>query len=364
MDKLLIVTGICVLLAYLAQRNGSYRPIGERQPWNQYVFLLILVFALFAGLRTDYNDTANYRSSYIRSETLAVFLEDPENLEWTQNPLFYGITALFKTLGIDVQLYFIFFAALDTALLVRFVQRYAPEKYFAFGIFMFFTLGTAVFSLAAMKQITAMAIFTVGVPYLLDRKWIPYLLIVLIAGLIHTYAFLLAILPLFLGKPWQGWTLALVGFTIAVLLTFENTIRGFLEFADSYGKHLAEEEVLATDTMNLFRVAVYAIVPVASLIYRKDLEIHMRREHCLLINMSIFSLMFMLMASMAGANMFGRMANYFELGTICVMPWMIDKLFTGKTRWFVYRVAAICFIGFFIYDNKDFGAYYRAISLF
>ncbi len=364
MDKLLITFGLCVALAYLAQRNSSYRPIGEKQPWNQYVLLIIIVFTLFAGLRTGYNDTAHYRKGYMLAEPLREFLAEPGNLKWTQNPLFYGITALFKTLNIDIQMYFMFFAALDAVLLIRFVQRYAPEKYFTFGVFLFFTLGTAVFSLAAMKQITAMAILTVGIPWLLDRKWIPYLLVVLVAGLVHTYAFLFVLMPLFLGKPWRGWTLVLVGVTLAVLFTFEDSIRTFLDFADSYGKHLAEEEVLTTDTMNPFRVAVYSIVPVVSLLFRKDLDVHMRREHNLLINMSIFSLMFMLMATMAGANMFGRMATYFELGIVCALPWILDKLFAGKTRWVVYRVAVVCFIGFFLYDNMDFGMHYQVLNLF
>lgn len=364
MSKLLITFALCVLLAYMAQRNSDYRPIGEKQPWNVYVLLIIVVFSLFAGLRTGYNDTAHYRKGYQLIETIDVFLNDSENLKWTANPLFYGVTSLLKTWGVDIQLYFMLFAILDTALLVRFVQRYAPEKYFTFGVFMFFTLGTAVFSLAATKQITAMAIFTLGVPSLLEKKWLRYCLIVLLAGLTHTYAFMLVLLPLFLGKPWHGWTLILVGVTLAVLFTFENTIQGFLELADSYGKHLAEEEVLDSHTMNPLRVAVYSVVPALSLIYRRDLEIHMRREHNLLINMSIFSLMFMLMATMAGANMFGRMATYFELGTICALPWMVDKLFTGKTRWLVYRVAIVCFIGFFLYDNKDFSMFYRSIKLF
>lgn len=363
MGKLLFVFALSVLLAYLAQCNSDYRPIGEKQPWNRYVFLMIVAFSLFSGLRFSYNDTWAYLRGYQNGETLDAFIGDPDNLKWTANPLFYATASLLKTYGVDVQIFFMLFAILDTTLLLRFIQRYAPERYFTFSIFLFFTVGTAVFSIAAMKQITAMAIFTLGVPYLLEKKWLRYYLIVAVAGFTHTYAFMLAILPLFLGKPWRGLTLGLVGVTIAAMLTFENTIHGFLKLADSYGKHLDVGEVLDPHTMNPLRVAVYSIVPVLSLVYRNELEVHMRREQNLFINMSILSLMFMLMATMAGANMFGRMATYFELGTICVLPWVVDKLFTGKTRWLVYRGTVVCFLGFFLYDNQDFAAGYRARSI-
>ena len=89
-------------------------------------------------------------------------------------------------------------------LLIRFVQRYTADGNFAFGLWLFFGIGAYVFSMAAMKQITAMAVLTLAVPALNERKWAKYYIIVALAGLLHTYAFLFVFLPLLTGKPWGG----------------------------------------------------------------------------------------------------------------------------------------------------------------
>ena len=82
--------------------------------------------------------------------------------------------------------------------------------------------------------------------------------------------------------------------------------------------------------------------------------------------MSIISLAFMAMGTQAGANMFGRMGNYFELGTICYLPTMLKKTFDVRSYRFASVVACVCFMGFFVYANAihmDFGTQYQAITL-
>ena len=81
-----------------------------------------------------------------------------------------------------------------------------------------------------------------------------------------------------------------------------------------------------------FKLEIYAIVPVTSLSFRKILEPQMARKHYIMLHMSIVSFMFMLMASIDGANMFGRMARYFEIGIIYMFPWIITHLFTKNSQ--------------------------------
>jgi hypothetical protein len=86
----------------------------------------------------------------------------------------------------------------------------------------------------------------------------------------------------------------------------------------------------------------------------------------ILIHMSIISLAFMSMGTQSGANMFGRMATYFELGTICILPTMLKKTFDKQSYRMITAVACVCFIGFFVYANAiniDFGQEYRSITL-
>ena len=69
-------------------------------------------------------------------------------------------------------------------------------------------------------------------------------------------------------------------------------------------------------------------------------------------------MVFMLLGTMNGANMFGRSANYFEMGIICSMPWLIKQLFTKQSVMIVSLTASICFISFYLYDNSGFNVNY------
>ena len=211
-----------------------------------------------------------------------------------------------------------------------------------------------------------MALVTLAFPYLQKKKWLPYYLIVFAAMLVHTYAIAFAVLPLFRNRPWSAFTFLFVLATVVLMMNFEEAITAFMEQANDLGKTLADYEVFDDHTINLFRLAVYAVPPLISLAFRKWILHDSSRMDHILIHMSIISLAFMSMGTQAGANMFGRMGNYFELGTICILPKMLKKTFDEKSYWLVTALACVCFLGFFVYANAismDFGQAYRSISL-
>ena len=137
-----------------------------------------------------------------------------------------------------------------------------------------------------------------------------------------------------------------------------------MEQANELGKTLAEYEVFDSYTINIFRLAVYAVTPVLSIVFRKWILQNSSKMDHILIHMSIISLACMSMGTQSGANMFARMAMYFELGTICCLPQMLKKTFDDRSYRLVSVVAAVCFFGFFVYANAiagDFGQDYRWI---
>ena len=89
----------------------------------------------------------------------------------------------------------------------------------------------------------------------------------------------------------------------------------------------------------------------------------MGRKEYLFLHMSIVSFMFMLLASIDGANIFGRMARYFEIGLVYMYPWTLQHLFSGKTRSVAKFAYVVCFFVFFAYGYWDFSSGYHAITL-
>ncbi len=364
MKTILILVAICLPLAWVSERNtqyileqrGRYRLREDAAFW-----LLAAVLILFAGHRTEYNDTWNYISGFRRSFGLTYFLSDPENLNPFKNPLFYFFQNLLRNYTYNAQWLILITSAFTQFSMLWFLKRYS--RHFTFSVFLYFALGTFNVSLGAIKQLTAMSILIWAFPFLEQRQYGRFYLLVLIAMLFHTYAITFAVLPLFKQRPWTTFTFLFVGVVGFVLMNFQEVIEEFMEQANSLGKTLADYEVFDDQTTNLFRVAVYAATPLFSLFFARWINHDATKTDNLLIHMSIISLAAMSMGTQAGANMFARMAHYFEIGTLVALPNMVDKPFEKYSYRFVITFILIAFAGFFLYANKDFDSMYDGLGI-
>lgn len=367
MTKLLAVFATALVLAYISEQNtratlAAGRPYVLIKDWA-YV-LLVVELTLFAGLRTSYNDTGMYMRTFLAAPPLSDFLGNPQNLNPFRNPLFMFYRSALRELTGNAQIMIFSTAAFTQICFLRFFKRYSEN--FTFSIFIYIGMGTYIFTLAAVKQVIAMSIITLAFPYLEENKLGKYYLLMFVAMLVHTYAIAFAVLPLFRLKPWQLFTYLFLAVIAMVMLNFESAITTFMEQAEELGKSISEYEVFGDATINIFRLAVYSVTPLISLVFRKWLFQDSDVADHLLVHMSILSLAFMSLGTQAGANMFGRMGNYFELGTICCLPWMLKKIFNTRSCTLITAIACVCFFGYFIYANAinlDFGQVYQSVSL-
>lgn len=364
MKTLLIILLIVTGLAYLSQKQSmKYTHEDGRKHWDIFLIALIVFLVLFAGLRTGYNDTLHYIEGFQKSANIHEFLLDKENIELLNNPLFYGFQALIRTFTDNANVFFIICAVIVNVLNVTFIKRNVEKEDFALSMFVYVALGTLMVSIAAQKQILAMSVLTLAITCLFKKKYFWFYIIVLIAGLIHSYAWMFVVLPLLNSKPWTFKTYAMLLFTFVFMNTFQTSIMKFLEVADEVGKNVAIEEVLDGNKMNIFRVLVYSIVPLTSILFKSRLQVKYNERTQVFLQMSIVSMLFMLMGTMNGANMFGRMANYFEFGFICSLPWLIRQLFNEKSIKLISIVLVVSFMGFYLYDNKGFSNDYNYKSV-
>ena len=359
MKELLIILVIVTGLAYLSQKESMKITNGDGRIHSDIYLILLLIFLiLFSGLRTSYNDTQHYIAGFRNSVGFQEFLANPENINLLNNPLFYGFQSIIRSFTSNENVFFIICAFIVNVLNVRFIKRNTEIDNFAFSMFLYVALGTLMLSIAAQKQILAMSVLTLAISSLIEQKYFKYFLIVLIAGSIHSYAWLFLFFPLFGRKVWGFRTFVLLFLTIGIMLTFQNTIESFMKVADQAGKNIPVEEVFDGNRMNLFRVAVYSVVPFTAFFFKKRIQGTLDRKYSIFLQMSIVCMVFMLLGTMNGANMFGRSANYFEMGIICSMPWLIKQLFTKQSVMIVSMVASICFISFYLYDNSGFNVNY------
>lgn len=357
MTRLLIVILLMILFAYFAGDS--------KKTWsNPFFVALVVAYSLFVGLRTSYNDTPAYIRSFLQAEPIAQFLTDPERMDLMHNPLFYGASSFVRGFTANYHIFFLMDAVFVAILLMRFFRKHSQGRLW-YAVLLFWGFGLGMFGAAAMKQITAMAVLTLAYEAMLEKKWVRFVLIVLVASLIHTYAVLFLLLPFFLTTPWNWRTIALLAATAFVIMNFNEAISSALEYVDAAGKTVSAEEVFDGNQMNQFRVALFSVVPLSCLVFRRRLAPHMTREICLLANMSIIGWAFILMGAVNGANMFGRLAMYFVFGHICLMEWIIDKVFNRRSAKLLMNLSVLLFFVFLMYDNRSIDAYggYRCISL-
>ncbi len=326
--------------------------------------LAALCMGFFSGLRTDYNDTYLYKINFRNADTVAEYIAS-DDFKLTGNPLFYTFQSFVRERTDNYHIFFVIIGIFCFYSYVRFLKKHAPH--FTASIYLFIAMGTCVFMLAAMKQSIAVAILTYAVDKLLEKKYVPFYILVVLAAGFHFYGIIFAVLPFFMTKPWTGKTYIILIGVLFVMLTFESTLTAFIEASDEMGKHVDTGEVFNEYTMNYLRVLVYAVVPIMTFVFRKKIFEDSTPAENLFVNMSIICFFVNSMGLVSAANMFSRLATYFEFGTIVSLPIVVNKAFEKETAKIVMVVAMVCYFGYFLYEfvvSKNFGDSYRSITIF
>lgn len=374
MRQLILLYWGCVFLMYLSQ---VYYPTSAQLEGPQtgrrhfmlrkadiFMIVVIVWMTCFSFLRTSYNDTWNYIYAWNSSDGVKAFLGSGELLDLTSNPLSNLWREISHDISNNYHIYFFPPALLSSFAAVKLFKRYSVDP--AFSMLIFFSLGTYITYVAALKQCFAIFFLLLSIPYAIDRKYIRFYLLVFLAILFHTHAFMFAIVPLLFGKPWGKMS---IGFLLAAffsMATYDATLGAFMEYAQSIGALVAEIEVFDNNSINVLRVVVYWVPAMLALAFRKRLFSNSTRVENLFVNMSMISAFILMIGLVQAANLFARMAAYFEIATAISLPWMIKKLFTKRSVRAVTICAAILYFGYFLYEfgvSKDFGNDYSAITL-
>lgn len=374
MRQLILLYWGCVFLMYLSQ---VYYPTSAQLEGPQtgrrhfmlrkadiFMIVVIVWMTCFSFLRTNYNDTMTYRLHFMESESVADYFARSGLLDWTGNPLSELYRDVVRDATTNYHIYFFFPAFLSSFAVVKLFKRYSVNP--AFSLLIFFSIGTYVMYIAALKQCFAMFFLLLAMPYAIDRKYVRFYLLVFVAMLFHTHAFMFAIVPLLFGKPWGKVTIVFFLAALFAMATYDATLGAFMEYAQSMGALVAEIEVFDNNSINVLRVVVYWVPAMLALAFRKRLFSNSTRVENLFVNMSMISAFILMIGLVQAANLFARMAAYFEIATAISLPWMIKKLFNKRSAKFITICAAVLYFGYFLYEfgvSKDFGNGYSAITL-
>lgn len=313
------------------------------------VFVVFLALALFAGLRSEYNDTATYLYNFIHyiPESFDKIL----SIEWSlgQNPGFFLFQVFIKKFISTNENIFI----LVSSCIVIYLFVYSYYKYsvdFSFTIFLFIASGLYLFSMAAMKQVFAMAIGFWAFRFLIQKKKIKFIIFIVLASTIHPYI-LFYLIALFLGDDvWSKKISLILLSTLVVGFFFEKFVSFSIQLNSSLGNNYDVEYFENKSGMNIIRVLVYSAVPIMSFLLKSKINNYNNSLLNLCINMSIISFSFMVIGFFGAANMFGRLGNYFEPFTYLSMPFLINHFMTDKVKSPIKFFTIIFYMIYFYYQ--------------
>lgn len=364
MSELIPVTIFSLIFAVLSHSASEYDPINGRYIRKERVFYTIMAISLilFAGLRTGYNDTGTYRGIY---NTIPKDIDLTSGIEWTKignNPGFVFVERVLRRLDVSTQSFIMIFSIFIVGTYLWFFRKYSCNLFLT--ILLFITFAGYTFTLAAIKQCTAMALCLIATDRAIQKKYLRFVVYVLLACLFHPYALMYLIVPFLCFRPWSKYTVIMIAIFAILGVSMQSLIGTVLNVTDMMG----EEYDVASFTgegVHPLRLLAVSVPVVLSLVAAKPIAGAEERDQYMILNLTMLNAEIMFVALFGTANYFARLANYFLPFQAVSVPWLF-KQFDSEGRRMLTIVASVCYILFFIYSNainESFDLYYSSISL-
>ena len=367
MWKLVPVVLISLTAAFFYDKFSTKRENLSGYVYKEKILWLIpiIAMAIFAGLRTGYNDTTAYTYSY---ENFVKSNFDFSDINWTfgGNFGFNVFSIILKSLGLSTNGYLMVFAIVTYGIYIWFIRKYSTD--FLMSMFLFICL-VFTFPLAAIKQCVAVAFCLVAVDKAINKKWFWFVFWIFIAETFHAYSFMYLIVPLLFFVPWQNnktvmWIV--IFFLIGILL--RPMLGTVLSITDALGDEYTAES-FNEGGVNPLRLLVCLVPLVLSFILRKQINDpynEVNRAEGLCMNLAFLNGEIMFVALFGTANYFARLANYFYIFPVIALPRLFNMV-NPKWRTLMKVCVVVCYLAFFYYEiniaHGQFSYRYHRITL-
>ena len=310
-----VIAALAVMAPAMVYRTELVNGEKVRRVTPLFAVVAVLPLVIWAGFRGYVGDTGSY---------IQAFREMPTSISGissymdgiTKDQGFYFVSALIKCLiGNKDTIYFIIGACVQCFLLFRIYRKYSPSYVVSFFLFIASTDYISwIFN--GMRQFVAVTITIACFPWIIEKKYVRAIIVILIASLFHQSA-LLVIPFVFIvqGKAWNKKTILFILAVIAAVI-FADRFTDILDnmLAETqYQNVVSDWESWEDDGTNLLRVLVYSIPAILSFVGMK----YIRKEDDPVINictnMSIASAGFYVVSMFTSGIFIGRLPIYFSL---------------------------------------------------
>jgi transmembrane protein EpsG len=323
--------------------------------WDIWPAILMVVpYIIWAGFRPDtIGDTSLYRRTFLKASTdlSQIFVAYQGD---TKDPGFSVLVVILKNLlGNHDKLFFLTIAAFQM-LSIAFVFRKYTHDYWA-CIFLFI-ISTDYLSWMhnGIRQFIAVCIVFCGFGFLVRKKYIPMILLILLASQLHGSAILmLPIIFIVQGKAWNIKTMILLAVTIVAVVfidRFTPVLNDMLQDTQ-YDDIMTNEIWMADDGTNILRAAVYSIPALLSLVGLPYVRAANNQMINVCVNCSIMTMALYIVSAVTSGIYIGRLPIYTTFPGYIALPWLIDHIFEEKSAKLMRVAMYMAYIAFFYYQT-------------
>lgn len=231
------------------------------------------------------------------------------------------------------------------------VPLYKYSPLFELSAFLFVASCQFTWMLNGMRQFIAVSILFLCLKLIINKKWLPFILITILLSTIHGSA--LIMIPFYFivqSKPWDKKILAIIllfGFFFMFFDNFLSSMSGALESTQYNGY---TDTISGISGSSIYRLVI-AIIPCILSLIKKDKISKMNDPVLnLCINMSIINACFYLLSTAGGGLFIGRMTIYFDVYNLLLYPLLFSKVYGRRARPFFYYFCIVGFLGYFYYQ--------------
>lgn len=334
---ILIIVWLCI---YAQNDEKRYR-------WENFCCIAAtFLFVLFSALRgkTVGADTVDYVRDY---SVFAQYSYRKIFEIYGDNPGYYFLSKFAANMGVSLQLWFGIVALLYVGTVSKLISKYSTDK--AFSYIMFLALGYYAFSLAGLKQTLAMTCTIWAFICLLEKKYVRFALLIIIASVFHlsSLIYILA-LGIWLIRKMKYFYSIMVAVFILFAINYVWIFNLIMSIIDNehYNSYIGVEETYSP-TVLLVQLAII----VTCLILVKWFEHSNDEDTRVFFGMACLGAMIQMFAFVVASSF--RASMYYSLFGFILLPKCLElQRDTVYRRGWKMGLAAI-FILYFIYTNRD-----------
>ena len=346
--------GIMALVPRFIKTDHMEWVTGRREIRCSWFYALLTFFPIIwmAGHRGYIGDSYVYAKTFASMpESFSGFLTylDPTQKDWA----YYAFACLIKvTVSSDRRVYFIIIAATQGLILVSIYRKYSIS--YISSLFLFVASADYVsWMFNGTRQFLAVTIIFAGTGWMIERKHIRVILLILLASQFHKSALLM--IPIYLiaqGRAWNSRTILFMLFAILAVL-YVDGFTGIMEelLAETqYENVVSDYQGFNDNGTSPIRALVYSVPAVFAFLGRKAIDRTNDPLINLCTNMSLITAGLYLISVFTSGIYIGRLPIYASLYSYILLPWEINYLYKNRSRFMVYLLMVLLYIAFYYYQ--------------